>query len=307
MRFLEVLSIFFLLVLLIGTGYIFWSFYPSEERVFEEFVIENSDDLDIGSGNLQFYHNLRYTSRNIIYYIEPECTKGKTQKAKMAFEILEEKTILDFTESSDKNSAEILILCSNIEPKLENKGHFIAGEGGPTKIVNASRFNVAFQGEVSLFREETCNTPQVALHEVLHALGFDHNNNSGSIMFPVTNCEQTLDDEIIFEIDRVYSFNSLPDLLIDDVEASKVGRYLNFNIEVANYGLRDSRNSSLVLIVDGKELDDSFDFEELKIGSKKILKVENVLVPRSFDSLEFLVKSGDEELSLVNNRAEVRL
>ena len=206
----------------------------------------------------------------------------------------------------DNAQPQIEILCSDVAPAAEEKNHFVAGEGGPTRIINASAYYVILGGKVSLYRSETCDEPKVALHEVLHALGFDHNQNPESIMYPVTNCRQHLDQYIIDTIDDLYKADSLPDLSIVDVSASKGGRYLFFDIGVANYGLRDASAVNLTVLADGNEVR-SFDLQGITIGTKKVFSVQNLRIPTGTQHVSFRVETtdGSKELSYTNNREDL--
>jgi hypothetical protein len=222
-----------------------------------------------------------------------------------AFSILEQRTVLEFYES---NSPEIDILCSELAPKPEDRSHFVAGEGGPTEIINTSVYYVIFSGKVSLFRDEKCSTPHIALHEILHALGFDHSSDKGSIMYPVTDCDQTLDNYIVDEINRLYEIPSYSDLGIQDIRADKSGIYLGFHIEVANYGFRDAKNVALKVYSQG-ELVKEFDLEDIPVGTRKFLDVKNTRVSKSANEIRFLVTTSPEEdeLSYENNEAILQL
>ena len=159
-------------------------------------------------------------------------------------------------------------------------------------------------GKISLYRPENCDKPQVAMHELLHALGFDHNNNEKSIMYPLTSCNQELDQDIISEINYLYADPSYADLLIEDLQANKSGRYLGFEIIVSNVGLLDSEDSKLVVYAEN-EIIKEFDLNELRIGTRKILTVSNIRVPRDFEFLKFEVVSDEIELSKENNIVKI--
>lgn len=302
MKVLDVL-IFILLFSLVGIGsYILWLNFPSGETKYENYLREIS--LELNDSDMQFYPNMRYRDRTISYRISDSCNLNRKQDTENSFNILTEETILEFVSVDDL--AEIEILCSDIAPEPEEEGHFVAGEGGPSEIINVSNYAVIFSGRVSLYRENNCNKPNVALHEILHALGFDHNDNSKSIMFPLTKCDQELDNYIINEINRLYIADSRPDLVVEKVTANRTGRYLNFDVEIGNFGLKDSRGARLVVYV-GKEFIKSFDLEDIEIGTRKILGVENLRVPRKSDVITFIVESFEQELNDKNNVAEIKL
>ena len=179
MRFLDFVVLFMLFALLVGGMYLLWLNFPSEPTEFEKYTANLSFDLP--SKSSQFHQNMRYPDRTISYFISKNCSTKKTSDFLKAASFLEEKTILDFKESV---KPDILITCSNVAPEPNEQGHFVAGEGGPSQVINTSIYSVILVGKVSLYRSEKCEEPKVALHEILHALGFDHTGNISSIMYP---------------------------------------------------------------------------------------------------------------------------
>lgn len=298
MRILEGL-ILFLLVVFLGIGLsILWVSFPTKEPVkYEEF----SADFKYENGaSAQFYPNMRYRDREIDYYIDAGCGEKRRNDTEIAFGILSGETSLRFYPASDERSADIDVLCSDVAPEPEEEGHFVAGEGGPSKVINNSIYNVILNGKVSLYRNDKCDEPKIALHEVLHALGFDHNNNLKSIMYPTTNCEQELDQYIIDEINKLYSVDSKPDLAIGDLSANSTGRYLNFEVGVVNIGLKNSRSSTLRVFSGSEELKD-FDLEAIEIGTKKVWTVQNLRIPRNTEKVTFVIEADEDEISEDNN------
>ena len=292
----SILIVFVFILIFLLSGLFYYYTFNGEEIFFEEFAFEENFNV---SGNIQFYDNMRYKSSRLSYNIDDTCDFGKIENVKEAFSILSEKTILEFYES--ENGHDIEILCADISPSSDEKGHFVAGEGGPSEVVQAGKYNVVLLGKISLFRIDKCDKPQIAVHEILHALGFDHNTNRTSILYPITNCKQEIDDYIIDEINSLYSIKSLPDLSIEKAEASKIGRYLNFEIIVFNVGFKDAEKSKLRVFAEDTEIRE-FDLEELNVGAKRILTVENLRLPlRKIDSVKFSVEFEPEELSKSNN------
>lgn len=261
----------------------------------------NISQEELGNNSIQFFPNLRYDTREISYSINSSCDSSRRQSALDAFSILQGETILRFTEVDD-GSALIDIACAEVSPSPEQKGYFVAGEGGPEKIVDTGKFNLIISGKVALYRPEKCQTPQVATHEILHALGFDHNNNTNSIMYPVTGCNQKIDKTITDEINRIYAVDSLPDLAIENASAIRDGKYLNFSIIVTNEGLVKSGKFKLNLVSNNKTFD-SFDSDELDAGTKQVMQVENLKLPSNFDGLSFVIDYNGKELAIDNNVA----
>lgn len=302
MRILELVALLAMVALLVGGMYVFWLNFPTNLE-YNTYVANATSHLPAQS--YQFYPNMRYIDKAITYTIAPECSSKKREAITAAFGILEEQTLLRF---SPAQKGEIAFSCTNLPPEPESSGHFVAGEGGPTQIINTTKYAAIFAGKVSLYRSEKCERPIVALHEILHALGFDHTSDKKSIMFPITDCEQELDAFIINQINTLYATDAAPDLAIERVNAQATGRYLNFEISIANYGLLDAKNAVLTLTADG-ELVKNFPLEELGFGQRKTLTVSNVRIPRNAERLSFRVSvgSGERELFEGDNTAEVRV
>jgi len=297
----RVIILFLLFILLIAGIFLIWHSFSPTITDFEEFEATISRDIPIQSS--QFYANMRYPSRNISYRLDKDCSLKKQKDAKRAFDILNEKTILNLYETESK--PEILITCKNIAPEPDQEDYFIAGEGGPTSIINTSRFAVIKSGKIALYRPESCQKPQVALHEILHALGFNHNSNKDSIMYQVTNCKQEIDSNIISEINRIYSRLALSDLAIEKVTANKTSRYLNFQVTIANYGLIDSQELTLNLFQDDKKFN-SFDIQKVEFGARRKIKVSNLRIPRNIEKITFIIETQEPEFSKENNIAEIK-
>lgn len=291
--------------LFISLIWIYFQLFTGEDVEFEAYA--NNISSSLPSTSTQFYPNMRYPDRVIFYTISANC--GEKQRADFieATRILERKTLLEFEPLPlGKDAPFIEVSCAaGDDSALESTGYYVAGEGGPTKIVNTTRYAVILGGRISLFREEHCNKPQVALHELLHALGFDHKSDKKSIMFPITNCNQVLDNDIVAEINRLYSQPSAPDLYIEKIEANKTGPFLNFKIVVGNSGLKDVQNSTLEVRWNGQTLGE-FSLEDIPLGTKRFLEVSNFRIPRDAFELEFFVLADQKEITTRNNKIRIR-
>jgi hypothetical protein len=301
MKFLEFFIMALLFTFLFIGIYFLWLNLPIETLDFEQYQVNFTKGLSKNS--TQFYPNMRYEDNTIRYTFSGNCSSKKEKDFKEATYALEEKTTLNFEES---NLPHLVVSCSNVSPQPEEAGHFVAGEGGPTTIINASKFSVILTGKIALYRPELCDTPQVAIHEILHALGFDHNNNNASIMYPFTDCHQTIDREIIGEINRLYSTPSMPDLAIEFINANKTGRFLNFNIAIVNTGLKKVENSTLKITVENLVIK-NYVLGDMEIGSTRFLNVENLKFPKDTKKVSFLVETIQEEIDKNNNFAEIEI
>lgn len=304
MRWMDFILLILLLSTLIYGINVLIDLVPKETLAYNPY--EGNISLIPKSGAVQFYPNMRYPNNTITYSIESACSPSKIEDIKQALDLLSQNTSLRFFYEKD---GQIKYLCSQLEPNPEQRGHFVAGEGGPDKIINTSIFAVILAGKVSLYRAEKCDTPNIAIHETLHALGFDHIQDSSDIMYPVTDCNKHLKKTTINAINKLYSYASEPDLGIDYVAANQTGNYLNFHITITNHGLAASRKSNLTLYSDSKSLK-TFDLGALDIGTKKFLDVQNMnLGSDKINTVSFIVapNDGQEDLFAKNDLAEINL
>ncbi len=257
--------------------------------------------LNLTSDNMQFYENLRYSEPKISYKIADKCALQKKADAERAFEILENQTILDFYKVN--SNEEILITCEDRQKIKED--YFIAGEGGPVNISKAGQFNVIFNGQVLLIRQSECPNPNIALHEILHALGFGHSLNENNIMYEISKCSQTLGEDIPRFIDELYSIPSKPDLVFEEVIPTiHDGKYLDLNMTVKNTGLKNSGSAFVNIYLDN-ELFQKIDLKELQIGSGMKILIQNLkLKTTSFDKIKFVIEANFEELNKKNNEVD---
>lgn len=247
---------------------------------------------------MQFYPNMRFPNKEISYFVSEECTLKKKTDMEKAFEIMENKTILDFYEKED--GAEIKIFCQN---KQETRGNlYIAGEGGPTDIVNTEFFKIILGGEILLIRDSNCNTPNIAMHELLHVLGFNHSKNEYNIMYPVSNCKQQIGEDIIQEINNLYLYESLPDLEISNMNITTKGRYLFLNCSIGNIGLALAKNNSMAIYLDSKVIK-KINLTDIDIGERLNIQLENVLLSKiNYEEIKIIIESSTSELSIENNK-----
>lgn len=304
MKILDIIILLLLLILLGGTLYLLLLNMPGKLVEYEDFSL-NASKYYVYSEGIQFYPNMRYKDRVISYSISNNCDAERKNDAEKAFSFISEKTVLDFNGAADWE-AEIRILCSDVSPKPEEEGHFVAGEGGPSEIINTTNYAVILSGKVSLFRANDCDKPNVAIHEILHALGFNHVDNPNNVMYPLTKCNQEIDSSIISEIDRIYKEDSLPDLAVEKVSANKTGIYLSFDISITNLGLKGSDSSKLIIKAED-EIIKEYELEKIDIGTKKMLTVVNLKIPRSTEYISFEIISSEKELDSTNNKARMKL
>ena len=300
MKLLQGIAVFILFFCLFMSAFLIFSLKDPKTEEYKPIDLEGKTNT-VYTNSTQFYPNMRYPDRRISFSISKDCREKKLSAIIDSFSILSEKTVLELYYVGD--DGEIEVLCSNLSPRPEDSGHFVAGEGGPRDILETGLYYVILSGKISLYRDETCKEPKIAIHEILHSLGFDHNNNPRSIMYPVTNCDQEIDDYIIKEINELYSVDSMPDLTISKADVKKTGRYISFNLEVLNQGLRQARDVDLEVYADG-EFVKSYSLDDIGIGIKKIIQVDNLRVSSETQEIKFFVSSQDaDEISITNNQA----
>lgn len=288
---LGTLVIFFIIIMVV-----YW-FVPFSQF---QFSTNTNPEFNVGniSSEMQFYPNMRYPSSNISYHIDSNCSLRKKTDMTRAFNYLANLTVLNFY--SVDNNQEITVSCDD-QVKPSGNGYFVAGEGGPTKVIAGDNFYVIFKGKVLLLRSYSCSKPNIEIHELLHALGFNHSKNKNNIMYPISDCSQTLGTEIPQKIDELYSYPSYPDLKVANASAQIDGRYLNLNVSINNIGLNDSTSSKLFVYGDGVKIKE-MNIKEIKIGEGLNVKLTNVWIPkRSIEKLNVSVENNGSELSLENN------
>jgi len=292
--------IFFLIVVALLVLYWFVPFNTVDfgaKVAHSNFNLESSDLTD-----MQFYPNMRFADSRISYRIY-DCTLQKTEDMKRAFKIVSDKTVLDFYPVNFDE--EISVHCDS-QNKIE-EGLFIAGEGGPVNITKTDSFNVISKGRILLIKDFKCNIPNVAIHELLHVLGFDHSANQKNIMYNVSKCGQSIGDDIPYLINYLYSFSSSPDISFGKVTAVMHGKYLNVEIEVKNNGLAESDQTQIKIYADDKIVK-SIDLEPLGIGYGKKIMLTNIWITKvSVDKLKFVIDPKSEELDTSNNLVVLEL
>lgn len=251
---------------------------------------------------MQFYENMRFANPNISYRIS-NCPLQKQNEMEYAFEIISNMSVLDFYVVN--NNEEIFVTCDS-RNKVEGD-LFIAGEGGPTNITQAGEFSVISHGQILLIRESKCKDPNIALHELLHVLGFKHSSNPNNIMYNISKCDQVIGDDIVGLINRLYAYPSYPDLVFENVSAQMKGKFLDVNISVRNNGLKDADVAKIIIYADGKKIKE-VELEPLQIGYGRMMVLGNIWIPQIIvNELEFYIDYNGNELEKENNRIKLEI
>jgi len=253
------------------------------------------------SSGMQFYNNMRFPDRRVSYRIE-RCPLQKVNEMEQAFEILENLTPLEFYPV--EQGEQIKVMC-NSSNKVEG-GLFIAGEGGPTNITKSGKFNAILSGKILLIRESKCARPNVALHELLHVLGFNHSTNPRNVMYPIVRCDQTIGKDVVQLLNKLYAIESLPDLGFENISAVIEGRYFSANISLRNIGLAKSEKANLKIYLDNESFKE-IEIPELDIGHGRKIVLKNFYVRKfKVSEIKFTLEHLKEELNKTNNEAILR-
>jgi len=247
--------------------------------------------------------NLRFNHNNISYFIEEDCSEVRRYSMIEAFVIFKNETgLISFYEIKNKSNADVSVGCSDDYIELSDN-LFIAGEGGPSRIINTSAFKMIEKGKISLYHDPRCDYPIVGLHELLHVFGFDHSKNPKSIMYNTSKCNQRISKDMIDLIDKLYSIEPLADAVIENLTVIKKGRYLDFNITVSNDGLIKIDSINLTIFAEEREFH-VIELGELDIGYSRALRVTNNKLPsKSVENIKFVLDANDNirELNEENN------
>ena len=260
----------------------------------EKVAIIDYGAVPVFGENLRFNHNL------ISYSIDEGCDSERRGDMRSAFNIFSSKVkIVSFYEV--EADGDIMIGCSNEFIELSDR-LFAAGEGGPSRIINTSGFKLIEEGKVILYNGRDCDYPFVALHGVVHVVGFDHSADPNNIMFNVSDCGQRMSDDMIELMVQLYSIEALADARISNLDAVLHGAYLDFNISVLNEGLVDIDGFDLDIVADG-DVVESLDLGRLEVGFGRTLKVQNMRVGWGVEEVGFVLDPSDNvrELNEGNN------
>lgn len=304
------ITIFLLLLILILSYYVYVNF-PRDAELLKITNNPSFEEPIINSEAKQFFPNMKFNHNQISYFIDWNCNLEKKSKMEKAFAELSGK-VPEIIFYAREINPDIEISCTKNKDVNVDKKYFVAGEGGAKEIIRTGNYNIITEGIILLYdntkiRTKNCDYPNVELHELLHVLGFDHSDNKRSIMFPhIESCDQILENSIVSQLKELYSKENLPDLYFENIEVTKKGIYLDFQLTAKNSGSIKADNVTLTImdentIIQEKNLGD-FDF-----GSGITLKTTNLKIKRlNPDEINFIldkenkIKESNEENNIVN-------
>lgn len=295
--------IFVSLILLVVFSSLFFYLLPTNEVSFNGGTNYTDSNFSFGgSSEMQYYPKMRFPTPNISYKISG-CPLQRANEMENAFTTLESLTPLSFY--SVDNNEEISITCQD-KNQVEG-GMFVAGEGGPTQVIVAGDFNVIMSGEILLIRDSECPRPNIAIHELLHVLGFIHSQNPANIMYNVSNCDQTIGDDTVNLLNQLYSIPSSPDLVFGNASAIMKGRFLSLNLTLLNVGFADANKSDIAIYTDNN-LVRKVDINPLGIGQGMSLSISNVWISQlSVNEVELVIETNFDEINKENNKIKLEL
>jgi len=308
------------IILLVVAVFLSWFIYQnlpgSPEQLNAIFKQPELETANLSHAVKQFYPNMKFNHNSISYTIDSQCDEEKRERMIKAFiELSSMVEVISFYESQGEQRADIEVTCSKKAEKLKEetkKGFFIAGEGGAKEIIQTGRYNVITDGVILLYsfphKAIECEWPNIELHELVHVFGFGHSEDKNSLMYPtLESCNQKLDEAILQNIKDLHSQENLADLYFEHVDATKRGRYLDFNVTVKNSGTIDAGSVILTVTDDGEEIED-FDLKDIPFGGGLTFQVGNLkLKSRASENIDLVIDltNSISELDEDNNIAKL--
>ncbi len=270
----------------------------------KSFLIETNEEtiVNVSTQLSMFRNNMRFDTNNISYSFV-ECDETNTNRMKRVFQIISEETqTVYFYESA---LPKIVIYCSEQKGE-ERESSYVAGEGGPNKVILLDLYPLIVDGKIYLYSQEkknNCEYPVVEIHELMHVFGFDHINKTNEVLYPYVNCEQRLTEDIVNELKRIYTEKPKADLILKNLSVMTHEMYLDFNLTILNRGLIVSQNVSLLITSPEKTVYTS-PIEDLQPGISQTINVKNILIKSiSLNQLTFKTTTNSEEYFYENNEA----
>lgn len=191
-----------LIILLVAIPAFFYyqgGFFPENEGI-DYSLLKDSDGLPQSE---MYYPNIHYKSKNISYDMSVYCSPEIKASFSEAISFIDKNTILDLYPSRNNQNPNIKIVCKT-NPEIDSST--IAETYIYYLKIHKNYLEIPYSEIYFYEKEEEC-PPNVAIHELLHTLAFDHNKNINNILYPILSCEnQKIDkDNYLFKrIDEIY-------------------------------------------------------------------------------------------------------
>jgi ssRNA-specific RNase YbeY (16S rRNA maturation enzyme) len=289
-------------ILFVVSGGLITFYYTNLKAEQEQLIIQTNEveSMEVKTQLSMFMDSMRFDKNNLSYSFV-ECNEKMKDRMKKAFRIVSNETgVLYFYESENP---EILIYCSE-QTKEQRNTTYVAGEGGPNKVILSDLYSLIIDGKIYLheMKRESCEYPIVEIHELLHVFGFDHINNKSKVLYPYINCQQRITEDIISELQRIYSEKPLADINLKNLSATTHGTYLDFEITVQNRGLIKAENIILEISANNKTVE-TLEIENLTPGISQTIKAKNLFVKSlNIKQVKFKVNTSTEEYFQNNNQ-----
>ncbi len=296
---MEAVKIIFFVLVLAAVGYFGYDYYLSYSGS-QPLSFELGKNISAPNELTQFVPDMRFESGRISYYINTDCSLKQKINMIYAMDLLTNATDIISFYTKDKDKAEIFISCSEVAYSGE-KDVFAAGEAKPTEYLNLTYYPLIKKGKITISKQFNCDYPVLEMHELMHVFGFDHLNDSTSLMYPYADCNRTLDKPLIKMLKTLYADKPVAELLLENIKVSKSQKYLNFTLDITNQGLKVAEGVVLEVYV-GKTLIDSGAVGTVEIGQPQLIGVNNIPLPSgNFSTTDFRIVYSGEEFDKTNN------
>jgi len=119
-------------------------------------------------------------------------------------------------------------------------------------------------------------------------------------MFPISDCRQTIGEDTIEYINKIYSIPGYPDLVFEDVKASFSGRYFDTQMQIMNQGLSSSGETEIIIYGDEKVVK-RVRLDSLDYGYGRVITLNNIFVFSKFNTARYFINSTFNEVDKGNN------
>jgi hypothetical protein len=170
----------------------------------------NIQNQVVATGNAIQSDEVKWNHTNITWAFADTSIAGDVQlnRIKKAFAAVETETngLIDFEQIEDANSADIKIYC--VKGVISDQpDYYISGQAETTTqnntIISANIY--FYNAGKNNYAGGCIQYPDTEIHEILHALVIDHNEERNNIMNPVwETCPTSINQNLIAQLDNLY-------------------------------------------------------------------------------------------------------